>query len=164
VTIRIEKVDLPGLGSRNDLITEAGNRLGVVTYRDGHRELAIYDADDPDASLIALPITEDEAEALADLFSVSVAVSRLTRLSEETEGLYTEKIVLSSTSPYSGKTLGDTKARTRTHVSIVAIVRGGKVIPSPTPAEGLHAGDVIVVVGTREGLDAVTRLIADGPI
>lgn len=163
MTIRIEKVDLPGIGSRNDLLTEAGNRLGIVTFRDGRRELAVYDADDPDSSLVALPITEDEAEALADLFSASIAVSRLQRLSEDTHGLFTEKFALVGSSPYIGKTLGDTKTRTRTHVSIVAIIRDRKVIPSPTPAEPLHLGDVIVAVGTRSGLDATGRLLADGP-
>jgi len=163
VTVRIEKVDLPGIGVRHDLATESGSRLGVVTYRDGERELAIYDSEDPDSCRYAVAITEDEAEALADLFGASVAVSRLTRLSEETDGLYTEKIEVTEDSPFADKTLGDTKTRTRTHVSIVAIIRERKVIPSPTPAERLAAGDIIVAVGTREGLDAAARLITDGP-
>lgn len=163
MTIRIEKVDLPGIGVRHDLATESGGRLGVVWYRDGERELAIYDADDPDSCRVAIPITEDEAEALADLFGASVAVSRLTKLSEETDGLYTEKIEVTTDSPFAGRTLGDTKTRTRTHVSVVAIIRDRKVIPSPTPTEKLVVGDVVVAVGTREGLDAAARLITDGP-
>jgi TrkA domain protein len=163
VTVRIEKVDLPGIGARHDLVTESGSRLGVVWYRDGERELAIYDTADPDSCRYAVAITEDEAEALADLFGASVAVSRLTRLSEETDGLYTEKIEVTADSPFADKTLGDTKTRTRTHVSIVAIIRDRKVIPSPTPAERLAPGDIIVAVGTREGLDAAARLFADGP-
>ncbi|MBN9155417.1 MAG: cation:proton antiporter regulatory subunit [Microbacterium sp.] len=163
MTIRIEKVDLPGIGVRHDLVTENGRRLGVVSYRDGDRELTISDADDPDACAYALPINEDEAEALADLFGASVAISRLTKLTDETDGLYTEKIELPADSPFVGRTLGDTKTRTRTHVSVVAIIRDRKVIPSPTPSQTLREGDVIVTVGTREGLDAAARLIADGP-
>ncbi|MFT4219971.1 MAG: cation:proton antiporter regulatory subunit [Microbacterium sp.] len=163
MTIRIEKVDLPGIGVRNDLVTESGNRLGVVSFRDGERVLAIYDADDPDACRYSIPITEDEAEALADMFGASVAITRLTKLSDETDGLYTEKIKLGGDSPFAGKTLGDTKMRTRTHVSIVALLRDRKVIPSPTPAEPLVAGDIIVAVGTRNGLDAAMRLIDHGP-
>jgi TrkA domain protein len=163
VTIRIEKVDLPGIGVRHDLVTEGGRRLGVVAYRDGDRELAIYDRDDPDACRFSLPISDDEAEALSDLFGASVAISRLTKLTDETDGLYTEKIELPAGSPFVDKTLGDTKTRTRTHVSVVAIIRDRRVIPSPTPSETLREGDVIVTVGTREGLDAAARLIADGP-
>jgi len=163
VTVRIEKVDLPGIGVRNDLVTESGSRLGVVSFRDGERELAIYDADDPDACRFSVPITEDEAEALADMFGASVAITRLTKLSDETDGLYTEKIKVGAGSPYAGKTLGDTKMRTRTHVSIVAILRNRKVLASPTPDERLDIGDIIVAVGTRGGLDAAMKLIDHGP-
>lgn len=163
MTVRIEKVDLPGIGVRHDLVTESGRRLAVVRYRDGERELGLYDAEDPDACRESLRISEDEAEALAELFSASLAVSRLTKLTEETDGLYTEKISLPPGSPFVDKTLGDTKTRTRTHVSVVAIIRDRHVIPSPTPSEQLREGDVIVTVGTRAGLDAAARLISDGP-
>ncbi|KQX07551.1 MULTISPECIES: cation:proton antiporter regulatory subunit [unclassified Leifsonia] len=161
--IRIEKIDLPGIGMRHDLVTESGRRLSVVSYRDGERNLGIFDIDDPDACRDSIPITEDEAEALADVLGTSVTLSRLTKLSSDTEGLYTEQLELASDSPFINRPLGDTKTRTRTHVSIVAIVRDKKVIPSPTPAEILRPGDVIVAVGTRDGLDAAGRLMANGP-
>jgi TrkA domain protein len=90
-------------------------------------------------------------------------MSRLTSLSDETAGLFTEQIALPTDSPFLNHPLGDTKARTRTHASIVAIVRDGQLIPSPTPSDVLRAGDVIVAVGTRKGLDALARLLAHGP-
>jgi len=107
--------------------------------------------------------SEAHTGALADVLGTSVMLSRLTSLSDETAGLYTEQIALPTDSPYLNHRLGDTKARTRTHASIVAIVRDAAIIPSPTPAEMLRAGDVLVVVGTREGLDGVARLLANGP-
>ena len=161
--IRIEKVELPGIGTRHDLVTESNRRLSIVAYRDGERNLGIYDIDDPDACSDSIPITEDEAEALADLLGTSVALARVTRLSEDFEGLYTEQLELTADSPFINRPLGATKARTRTHVSIVAIARDKKVIPSPTPDEVLRPGDIIVAVGTREGLDAAGRLLANGP-
>nr|WP_232842283.1 TrkA C-terminal domain-containing protein [Terrimesophilobacter mesophilus] len=63
-------------------------------------------------------------------------------------------------SVYAGRPLGDTKARTRTGVSIVAIVRDKKVMPSPTPDFPLSAGDALIAVGTRKGLDSLADLIA----
>ena len=92
--IRIEKIDLPGIGMRHDLVTESGRRLSVVSYRDGERNLGIFDVDDPDACRDSIPITEDEAEALADVLGTSVTLSRLTKLSADTEGLYTEQLEL----------------------------------------------------------------------
>jgi TrkA domain protein len=163
VGIRIEKVDLPGIGIRHDLVTESGRRISVVSHRDGERDLGFFDVDDPDQVRASIALNDDEAAALADVLSASVMLSKLTTLSDETAGLFTEQIALPTDSPYLNRTLGDTKARTRTHASIVAIVRDRDIIPSPTPAEPLRAGDVIVVVGTREGLDKVARLLANGP-
>lgn len=62
-------------------------------------------------------------------------------------------------SRYDGRPLGDTKARTRTGASIVAIVRGEQVLASPGPAELLSAGDVLVVIGTDDGITAVRQLV-----
>jgi TrkA domain protein len=163
VSVRIEKVDLPGIGVRHDLLTDAGRRVSVVSHRDGERDLALFDVDDPDSSSDSIPLSDDEAAALADLLGSSVTMSRLTSLAGDAAGLFTEQLSLPTDSPYLNRPLGDTKARTRTRVSIVAIVRGGVVIPSPTPAEILRAGDVIVAVGIRDGLDHLGRIIADGP-
>jgi TrkA domain protein len=70
--------------------------------------------------------------------------------------------VLPATSPYAGGVLGDTKARTRTRTSIVALIRNAEVIPSPTPQTDLEAGDTIIAVGTRPGLDALAKLLTHG--
>jgi len=164
VGVRIERVDLPGIGVRHDLVTERGRRISVVSHRDGERDIGVFDADDPDACRASVALNDDEAAALADVLGASVMLSRLTSLSDETAGLYTEQIALPTDSPYLNGTLGDTKARTRTHASIVAIVRDGAVIPSPTPAERFRAGDVVVVVGTRDGLDGVSRLLSGGSV
>ena len=63
--VRIEKVDLPGIGTRHDVVTEQGRRIGVVTRRSGERQLAMYDEADPDSSRDSVRLSEDEAVALA---------------------------------------------------------------------------------------------------
>jgi TrkA domain protein len=161
--VRIERVDLPGIGVRNDVITESGRRVSVVSHRSGERDLALFDADDPDASTESIPLTDDEAAALAEVLGASITLSRLSGLGERNIGLYTEEIALPHGSGYAGRPMGDMKARTLTHSSIVAIVRGTQVIASPTPEALLEHGDVIVAVGTRKGLDALSKLIARGP-
>jgi TrkA domain protein len=161
VAVRVEKVDLPGIGFRHDVVTSNGRRISIVTHRDGARELALFDEIDPDASTDSIPLSDQEAAALADLLGNSVMLSQVTGLSEETVGLFTEHLLLSADSKYAGRPLGDTKARTRTSVSIVAIVRDSDVVPSPRPDFVLEAGDSIVAVGTREGLDKLGNIIAD---
>jgi TrkA domain protein len=130
VSVRIEKVELPGLGTRLDVLTEGGRRIGVVSRRDGQRNLSLFDIDDPDACSESVRLTDDEAAALADVLGGSVMMSQLKSLGEQATGLFTEQIVLPPDSPYVGGVLGDTKARTRTSTSIVAIARDGQVFPS----------------------------------
>jgi TrkA domain protein len=162
VSVRVEKVDLPGIGVRHDVITRAGRRIGVVSYRDGARELAMFAVDDPDASADSVQLTDDEAAALADVLGASLMLGQLAGIRDQAAGLFTEQLLISAGSPYAGEKLGATKARSRTSTSIVAIVRGPDVIPSPTPDTPLEAGDTLIAVGTRPGLDALARVLTDG--
>ncbi|GIF65246.1 potassium transporter TrkA [Asanoa ishikariensis] len=159
--VRVEQTSLPGIGVRHDFVTEAGRRLGVVSHRDGRRALIVYDRDDPDARLAAIPLTDDEAEALADLLGASLMLGQLAGLRDQAAGLLTEQIALPASSPFVGRPLGDTRARTRTSASIVATLRSAQVIPSPGPDFRFENGDVVVAVGTRKSLDALTRILAD---
>ena len=64
--VRVEQTSLPGIGVRHDFVSESGQRLGVVSHRDGRRALIVYDRDDPDARLAAIPLTDDEAAEIID--------------------------------------------------------------------------------------------------
>jgi TrkA domain protein len=65
-------------------------------------------------------------------------------------------------SPFDGRPLGDTAMRTRTGVSLVAVMRAGQVHPSPGPEFTLAAGDLLVAVGTSEGLAEAATILARG--
>jgi TrkA domain protein len=41
----------------------------------------------------------------------------------------------------------------------VAVVHGDDIVAAPSPAQPLEAGDVLVVIGTAEGIDAVRDLL-----
>ncbi|HEV8425196.1 MAG TPA: TrkA C-terminal domain-containing protein, partial [Actinomycetes bacterium] len=85
-------------------------------------------------------------------------VEHLTRL-QRVEGLAIDWLEIRPGSRYDGATIGDTQARSRTGVSIVAILRGDRAIPAPSPQEGLAAGDTLVVVGTAPGVKALSDLL-----
>lgn len=157
--VRIEKVDLPGVGTRHDLITESGRRIGVVSHRTGERELAFFDRDDPDAASDTVELTDDEAAGLADILGASLILGQLAGIRDQVAGLFTEQLVIGDSSPFDGRVLGDTKARTRTGASIVAIVRDSDIIPSPTPGTPLQRGDTLIAVGTRPGLEKLAQIL-----
>ncbi|MER7166950.1 cation:proton antiporter regulatory subunit [Micromonospora sp. NPDC000207] len=159
--VRVEQTALPGIGVRHEMTTESGRRLGVVSHRNGRRDLVLYDPDDPDSCQADVPLTDDEAEALADILGASLMLGQLSGLREQAAGLLTEQIAIPAGSAYVNRRLGDTRTRTRTSASIVAVLRHGEVIASPDPTFRFAAGDVVVVVGTRQGLDGVTAIFAD---
>lgn len=157
--VHVERAELPGIGVRHDILTDAGRRVSVINFRDGARELALADEDDPDRASETVELTDDEATALSEVLGGSLILTQLAGLREQVAGLYMEQIPVRADSPYAGRPLGDTKARTLTRSSIVAIVRESGVLPAPEPKDVLNAGDSLIAVGTREGLDKLVQIL-----
>ncbi|WP_328394848.1 potassium transporter TrkA [Streptomyces sp. NBC_00390] len=158
-TAHVSKTALPGVGTRYDLNTEAGAHLSVVVHQDGRRILAFHDPEDDDSCKVAAPLAPHEATALGELLTPDP----IGHLHQHIEiDLVTEHIAVTTRSPYAGRTLGSTRARTRTGASIVAVLRRTAAFPSPAPDFRFALGDTLVVVGTREGVDAVAELITGG--
>ena len=159
-TAHPRRTPLPGVGTRYDLTTDRGQHVSVVVHQDGRRFLAFHDPDDDDACKDTVELDPPEAAALAELLAPNPAADHINHGLEI--DLVTEKIPITAKSPYSGRTLGDAQIRTRTGASVVAVLRRTAAVPSPTPDFRFATGDVLVVVGTREGVDAVADLIAGG--
>ena len=83
-------------------MTSSGRTVGVVSHRNGRRDLVLYDVDDPDACLASIPLTDDEAEALADVLGASLMLGQLAGLRQQAAGLLTEQIALPAGSPFVG--------------------------------------------------------------
>jgi TrkA domain protein len=158
----VSEVPLPGIGVRYEFETEDGARLGVVHHRSGLRELVQFERNDPDTSHDLVRLSPDDSRTLAELLGVSQVAKDLAELEQDVEGLAVDRIPLPGTSPFDGRTIGDTGARTRTGVSIVAVLRAGSPHPAPGPEFGLQGGDVLVVVGTPRGIEELAILLRSG--
>ncbi|MET9134395.1 cation:proton antiporter regulatory subunit [Streptomyces antibioticus] len=154
---RLSGTPLPGIGVRYDLTTREQRRLSVVAHRDGTRTLNAYQEDDPDACALSARLTANEAAALIDAMMPTHHSPNL--LSTTELGLVAERIELSSVSYWNGRLLGDTHMRTETGVSIVAVLRRAEAVPSPKPDFRLVGGDILIVIGTREGVDAAAAIL-----
>ncbi|MEU7380615.1 cation:proton antiporter regulatory subunit [Streptomyces sp. NPDC088337] len=148
---------LPGIGVRYDLTTREQRRLSVVAHRDGTRTLSAYREDDPDACALSVRMTAGETAAVIDALMPSHHSPNL--LSTTELGLVAERVELSATSYWNGRVLGETRMRTETGVSIVAVLRRAEAIPSPGPDLRLAGGDTLIVIGTREGADAAAAIL-----
>jgi TrkA domain protein len=157
--MHVEETPLPGIGIRKEITLATGRRVGVVIHRDGRSELIVSRRDDPDASAVSVSLTTEEAAGLGSLLGGAQLVAQLTAEHRDIPGVSTEQVLIGPTSPFSGRTLGDTQLRTRTGASVVAILRSSEVVPSPTPGFGLRTGDVLVIVGTADGLASAADIM-----
>ena len=158
----VKEVLLPGVGLRYEFDNADGDRIGVVARRTGDFEVVVYQRDDPDQAQQVFRLTQDEAEALAQILGAPRIAERFADLTREVPGLNAGQVALGPGSPFVDRPLGETRARTRTGASIVAIVRDDTVLASPGPGEVLRAGDVLVVIGTEDGLLGVENIVARG--
>lgn len=158
----VKEVLLPGVGLRYEFTSHNGERIGIVARRGGDFDVVLYGPEDPDQARPVFHLTDDEAEAVAQILGAPRIAERFTELSREVTGLETGQVHIVAGSPFVGHPLGDTRARTRTGASIVAIVRDEEVLASPGPAEMLHARDVLIVIGTEDGIAGVEQIIDKG--
>ncbi|WP_432198719.1 cation:proton antiporter regulatory subunit [Streptomyces sp. bgisy027] len=154
---RLSSTPLPGIGVRYDLTTREQRRLSVVAHRDGSRTLNAYREDDPDACALSVRLSSAEATTLIDALMPAHHSPNL--LSTTELGLVAERVELSATSHWNGRLLGETRMRTETGVSIVAVLRRAEAVPSPTPDFRLAGGDTLIVIGTREGVDSAAEIL-----
>jgi TrkA domain protein len=160
--MNVDETDLPGLGRRKDFMTASGRRIGVVELREGQTELIVSTWDDPDTCQASIPLTGDEAATLGNLLGGQHLAMKLTEEHKEIPGIVTRQFSIAPDSPFQNQPMGKACIRTRCGVSIVAIMREGEVLPSPGPDVVLHSGDLLIAVGTQEGLDDAAEILRNG--
>ena len=156
---KVTETDLPGVGVRFDLQTDAGRNVGVVAHQTGRRDLVIYDEQDIDRACESMELTEDEGHTLGELLGGSPVLEHLDDAVHRVEDLVISWITISAKSPLAGQTLGEATLRTRTGAGVVALVSDSGSIPIPGGTERLEPGDTAVVVGVPSAVKAATRLL-----
>ncbi|MFC4610466.1 cation:proton antiporter regulatory subunit [Streptomyces maoxianensis] len=155
----VTEVLLPGVGLRYEFTNYEGDRVGIIAGRTGYFELVVYWGGDPDEARPVVRLNSEEADTVAEILGAPRIAERFADLTKEVPGLLSGQVEVRASSPYADQPLGRTQARTRTGASIVAIVRDAGVIASPAPDQVLRAGDVLVVIGTRDGIAGVEQIV-----
>ena len=158
----IREVKLPGVGVRYEFDTAERKHIGVISHRTGLREVYVASHDDPDEFRRVLELSPDDARTLAELLGATRVAQQLAELQQRIEGLVIDWLPIREDSAYVGGTIGDARIRTRTGVSVVAIVRGDEAVPAPGPEQLLSSGDYLVVVGTPRGVEQLVELLRTG--
>ena len=157
--MEVFETPLPGIGVRHEFTTKSGERVGVVTRRDGRRELLIYDRWDPDTCRDSVELTSEEAATMVELLGGSRVTERLSDLRHEVEGLSVQWVTIEAGKGLAGRAVGEGQIRTRTGASVVAVIRGEDSIPGPGPDFRFEPGDVVLLMGSDPAVDAAERLL-----
>jgi K+:H+ antiporter subunit KhtT len=155
----VRETKLPGVGVRHEFTTDDGDDVGVLVHHDGRREILVYDSDDPDACTTLVNLTANDTRTLSELLGASQVTEAVEAVQQSIEGLAIEWIQLTEDSPAVGTTIADGAYRTRTGASVVAVMRGDRSVPAPDPGFRFERGDVVVAVGTTDGLAALRELM-----
>lgn len=158
----IREVKLPGVGVRYEFETAEGKRIGVISHRTGLREIYVSRSDDPDEFRRVLGMSPDDSRTLAELLGATRVAQQLADLQQRIEGLVIDWLPIRVDSAYANRPLGDTQLRSRTGVSVVAIVRGEDAVPAPGVDEQLKPDDYLVVVGTARGVEQAVEVLRAG--
>ncbi len=135
-TPRLRATPLPGIGVQYDLMTTAPPVGGGAPRRRLHR--SVYRADDPDSCAQSLRLTSGEAASLIDALKPSHHSPSLLYTTDL--GLIAERIEIAATSRWNGRVLGETRMRTETGASVVAVLRRAEAIPRRRRTSGWRAG------------------------
>lgn len=154
----VTETPLPGVGVRMDFMTRHKERIGLISHRAGHRDLLIYDRDDPDSCGRVVRLEEEDVRTLGEILGGSQVTEELAHL-QAVQGLAIDWVPVDGTSACAGKTLRDTGANRSLGASVVAVIRGEETIPSPPEEFVLADGDTAVAVGTPEGVRKLFDLL-----
>lgn len=158
----INETRLPGVGIRFDFVLQNGDRIVLINHHSGRVEILLCSEDDPDACHEVLRLAKEDAKALVEVLGQSRVTEEVTRMQLSIEGLTIDWVSVDTVSACADCTLYEIEHKDEEAASIVAVIREGKTIAAPPSAFVLKPGDVAVVVGTAEGVEALSSLLRTG--
>ena len=148
--LEVKEADLPAIGKKFTIETEAEETVVIIMRLTGEREVYRFlkDKEEPES---VTNLTEEEARTIGNILAGAYFEPVHEKAVELVmKQLSMEWIKVEEDSPLANKTIGEVGIRKKTGVSVVSILRDAKYIPNPLPSETMHVGDTIVVLGSSE--------------
>ncbi|WP_440989082.1 cation:proton antiporter regulatory subunit [Haloarchaeobius baliensis] len=155
----VYETDVPGVGRKFELEVGGGARLVVLMHHDGRRELFHRPSPDADSQRIADVDGETARQLGAILSGAYFQPIELDRTQVPLGEAILEWVEIGEDATIVGQTLSGCDVRNQTGVSVIAIQRGDETLPNPDPGETITAGDILVVLGTREEQQALQEFV-----
>lgn len=84
-----------------------------------------------------------------------------THIDELLTARLTDTFYINEKNKYAGKTIGELNLRSKTDATIIAIVKKGTTITTPTAKDILQIGDTLVITGTHKAVDLAFDMLSE---
>ena len=160
----IRESDLPGIGRKFQVETRSGEILVIIVHDTGHRELYHIAADAPDTILSRIELDDPEARQVAGIIGgMTYQPTALEAVEMAFQDMVIDWFKVEPEYAAVGQSIEELRVRQRSGAMIIAIIGPERTTQiNPGPAQVVHAGATLVVVGNREQVQAFKQLIAHG--
>ena len=140
--------DLPGVGKKISFQTAEAHKIVVIVHHSGKRDLYFFQDSDEDEADYFLTLTAEETRELgAQLLGATYQPVDDEKMQIFQKQLVMEWIKLTPESPFVDKPISESRIRTHTGASIIAVMHGDDMIVSPDIDFVLKAGDTVMAAG-----------------
>ena len=153
-TTLLELAERDGILLPDALVEDWPPQLSAADEKGWFRFQRLYDV-----ARSVLELSADDSRTLSDLLGASQLTEAMAAVQQRIEGLTLEWIEVADGSSMARHSIGDGQLRTRTGASVVAVIRGDTSEPAPGPEFVIEPGDVVVAVGTADGLELLRQAL-----
>lgn len=157
--VNIEESELPGVGKKYTLTgTESGDTFAIIVHIGGRREVYRFPKGKDECDAV-FEFGDEEAKKAGAILSGAYFTPQATeKLEMALKGIVIEWVDVKAGAPLAGSSLRDAQLRTRTGITVIAVLRAGTTHANPPPEFDVRPGDTIVAVGLPEQVQALRRL------
>lgn len=149
--MEVKMADLPGVGKKISFQTAEKQMIVIVIHHSGKRDLYFFQDTDEDEADYFLTLTAEETRELgAQLLGATYQPIDDDQMKIFQKQLVMEWIKLTPGSPFAGKRIAESRIRTHTGASVIAVMQGDDITVSPDVDMVLKAGDTVMAAGKRD--------------
>lgn len=155
----IKEVELPGLGKKYQIELESGERMVIIIYDEGHRELYISSPGDSEPAF-SFTLTDQESRQVGSIIGGAFYQPRmLEKLEMAIADLRIEWLEVAKNAPVVGKSIGELGLRKNHNITVIAIIekdsKGKKraTAINPGPTSVFYPGQLVVVAGSAGNIE-----------
>lgn len=151
--------DIPGVGKKFELELNGESRLIIIIHHDGKREVYLRPQENADGEKLFSLTAKQARQAGSILDGAYFQPIALEEIQVPIGESIIEWIDVPTDSPLANRTLRQSEIRESTGTSVIAIQRGDETLENPDPGVKLEERDILVAIGTREELAALSELV-----